>query len=65
MCTTVPRKASGEGSSGRRSMVRKRNISGHVRKSEARLGDNEPSTSTPSTGVPIRTRGLVSSMPTP
>ena len=57
LCTTVPRTASGEGSSGSRSMVRKRYIRGQVMKSPARLGESAPSTSTPSTGVETRSAG--------
>ena len=57
LCTTVPRTASGDGGSGSRSMVRKRYIRGQAMKSPARLGEIAPSTSTPSTGVEIRSAG--------
>ncbi len=40
-CTRVPRTAGADGSSGSRSMERKRNSSGQVVKSEARDGDSE------------------------
>ncbi|GIM65938.1 hypothetical protein Pve01_87080 [Planomonospora venezuelensis] len=57
MCTTVPRTASGDGGSGRRSIVRKRYIKGQAMKSPARLGEIAPSTSTPSTAVETRSAG--------
>ena len=42
LCTSVPRTASTENGSGRRSTVRNRNSSGQVMKSAARLGEIAP-----------------------